>query len=230
MGKARSSRRMRNCKSRTKRGGGFCLNCSDEKKLFKKLKTNIPQLCGHVNGLTLDKQNSLYHELHKPEEKRWFIHCLVQSQVNTDGHSENIKEDITKYNKENEEQNRKKREEIENIRIEAEKYNKHLQSMPKRVEGHVLRATGSTTGPGGFFKPKQQTSYLDNNPHLSLYGKPVTNNTSDGAAPVIDPGVLTEGGGKSRRRHRRVRTLHKRRKSSKVRKTRYRRTHSRTRR
>jgi hypothetical protein len=37
-------------------------------------------------------------------------------------------------------------------------------------------------------------------------------------------------GGKSSRRHRRVRTLHKRRKSSKVRKTRYRRTHSRSRR
>ena len=46
----------------------------------------------------------------------------------------------------------------------------------------------------------------------------------------IQPPTKPQLAGKSRRRHRRVRTLHKRRKSSKVRKTRYRRTHSRTRR
>ena len=48
--------------------------------------------------------------------------------------------------------------------------------------------------------------------------------------PRIRPPTKPQLAGKSRRRHRRVRTLHKRRKSSKVRKTRYRRTHSRIRR
>ena len=62
--------------------------------------------------------------------------------------------------------------------------------------------------------------------------KGMTTSRGDGAAPPPPPVIyppLSEGG-KSSRRHRRGRTLHKRRKSSKVRKMRHRHTHTRSRR
>jgi hypothetical protein len=226
MGKTRSSGRMRKYKSRNRRGGlfGLCLNCSPEKKMFKKLKTNIPQLCGHVNGLMLDKQNSLYDELHKPEEKYNFIHCLVQSHVNTDKYSESIKDDIKKYENRQQLIQENIRQEKERILDEQTKHREYLKSMPRKAEDPVVRTTGSTRGLGGFHKPIKDTILPDDVADYQYTTQDMNFRTR--YIPYSE-GADSEGG-KSRRRHRRGRTLHKRRKSSKVRKTR--RTHSRSRR
>ena len=220
MAKARSSRRMRNCKSRNKRvgggmfGDGSCINCSTIKRKFKKYYYKESHLlCPYVNTLSSDEINALYRELNDKEqtERKVFISCIARNYMHDNasipadiesGIRIAIKEQI-EYARPIEAARQKaiidhqNDTELHEIRTKYYKQNPHLNQSP------VILSTGSDDP----FTPAPEKDEDEDNP----------------LPPRIKHPHPTSSGGKSRRRHRRGRTLHKRRKSRKVRKTRCRR-------
>jgi hypothetical protein len=109
------------------------------------------------------------------------------------------------------------------------------QAAPQLPFGTTFISQAETAPPSTSAAESDSTtsSAKLNKPDLDNLGAPLNHTPDTSQKPLYNPflsGMPSKKGGKSSRRHRRGRTLHKRRKSSKVRKTRYRRTHSRTRR
>lgn len=219
MVKTRSSRRMRNCKSRTKRvgggmfGDGSCFDCSIIKRKFKKYYYNkAHKLCPYVNSLSGAKINALYRELNDKDEqqteRRVLINCIAQ----------NYMHDVASIPADIESTIRSAIDAEIQLARQKEAYRQNaLIADQKAAEVAQIRKKYYELHP----ELKQQSVILSTGSEDST---PVDDDDDDVLPKFIIP--REQMGGKSRRRHRRGRTLHKRRKSSKVRKTR--RTHSRS--
>lgn len=217
MGKARSSRRMRNCKSRTKRGGGFRFFISPEKLKFKQAKeagnkNDLHNYIVEIVNKTPDEIPLLYDDLNQ-YDKDILRRCIIDGVKTEEILKDNIRDLSTDLS------NTKN----EIIETAAQEKNEEQQRQNQEVPSTGLAAE-YTAPQRPLDSPTTHATRLrpligDNDQHIH-------------DTPPLKPGgfITPKSGGKSSRRHRRVRTLHKRRKSSKVRKTRYRRTHSRTRR
>ncbi len=228
MGKTRSSRRMRNCKSRNRRGGGLfgdgsCTNCSPIKREFKRYYYKEGhKLCPYVGRLSGAEINALYRELTDKKgqaERRVLINCIFVNHIKGFVIPTDIESTISSAV--NELIDRRSQ------RLNSLSQNPHLNQStvipstgskyPSRqddVEGVILEDPSTSDD------DDDDVDEVDDNDRVGLLPKQIPHTPTT-------PTTISSGG-KSRRRHRRGRTLHKRRKSSKVRKTR--RTHSRTRR
>jgi len=201
MGKARSRRTMMNRKSRNKRGGlfGLCLNCSPEKKLFKeKKKIGGREGCKYIVELvneTPDKAPFLFQELNE-FDKDFMRECIVDGLVN-DAISENQIRDLSSiYTNSTAGILLEVSQRREDAILNTSVQHLPVQETPKSMPVYNKRdrvMRVDALPKSGFFIPNKQTS------------------------------KQTSSGGKSRRRHRHRRTLHKLRKSRKVRKTKCRR-------
>ena len=225
MGKTRSSRRMRNCKSRTKRGGLFgCINCSETKKDLKVLQdrlarenkvrgtddyfneiyhfyehfllTYLPEMRKIVG--TLDREveiRDLYIELNS-EDRKEMLNAILTFLKNTDTDEKNIR--IVKF------------EDKEFILVALN----YLKDATKPI----------------FSEKNKQESFQEFRTKLTLLLEQAKTDADvkkfyeEREATQRQSIAASTTGGKSRRRHRRGSTLHKRIKSSKVRKMRYSRT------
>ncbi len=94
MARIRSTQKMRN-RSRSKRGGGFCFNCSAEKKQFKTLKKE-GNPCEYISLLSenVTSMVSLYNELND-EDKSTLVDCfsdgLISGRINQKNYTENYR-------------------------------------------------------------------------------------------------------------------------------------------
>lgn len=229
MGKARSSRRMRNCKSRTKRGGTWSGNQSDLLTEFKfAVRRGVTKPSydlfdrNPTAGVTKDVIDQIKLDLQKYSTDTTLKHFVTKSYNGlAECNADNVKllEDQIK------DESPKRKAYYLHVLDEICK----IHSNPPEIVANLPRpAFGLGRQQEELPAPipsEQPGTGVDVDP----LGAPV-NRVLKKAPPKLGGLRTPEGGGKSRRRHRRVRTLHKRRKSSKVRKTRYRRTHSRTRR
>jgi len=220
MAKARSRRTLRNRKSRNRRGGVFRFFISDDKKAFKE----APDKCNYIVELvnnSPDKLPNLYQELNE-HDKNTLHACIVNGLVNNSIQEQNIRDLLPTGNEtkkmivsEAMQQRKKQQEE----RAQQEKRAQQQERAPQEhQEGRAPQASDNVFihnippgGPGGFYKPKPIKPLPTN---VEAFQEQF-NAKLDAPSP--------QNAGKSRRRHRRGRTLHKIRKSRKVRKTRCRR-------
>ena len=218
MGKTRSSRRMRNCKSRNKRvggglfGDGSCTNCSPIKREFKRYYYKEGHfLCDYVNSLSAAKINALYGNLNDTE-RQVFINCIFENYINGVAIPTDIESTISSA--------------VNELIDRRSKRLHRLSPNPQFNQSPVILSTGSSTGSEDPSTPDDDDDDDDDDGHDNV------DDDREGLLPkrITRPASGTSSGGKSRRRHRRGRTLHKRRKSSKVRKIRRTRSHSRSRR
>lgn len=222
MAKARSRRTMRNRKSRNRRGGlfGLCLNCSPEKKMFKELNEpgNVEKLCEYIVSLvnnSPDKIPSLYNELND-HDKDALHSCIVKGLMKQQITNDKLRDLSLSYT--NKTMLDEAQQRLAELAPQAPQalpfgFGSPQQALPRESlqSDTVLGPQRQMVAPGGFFKPKSAKPLPTN---VEAFQNQVANNLGASSA---------QGGGKSRRRHRRGRTLHKRRKSRKVRKTRCRR-------
>jgi hypothetical protein len=206
---------MRNCKSRTKRvgggllGDGSCLNCSPEKKKFKRLKYDmgtVQDMEKFLRNLSVEQINLLYNELNDRDDKPEFIRRLAEIYKTEEGIPKGFDEQI-------------KARIIVVMKDEAEA--QVSTPPPQSFDDNAFNSEAAA--------PAQPSAPTLDSEHVEVTD-PSTGKPGMQRVPIKGPGGGFKNpriGGKSRRRHRRGRTLHKRRKSSKVRKMRYSRTHSR---
>ena len=232
MGKTRSSRRMRNCKSRNKRvGGGFRFFISPEKLEFKRLQelkgaVNKDELRKHIVDLVNKSPNEiplLYDDLNLHDKDK-LRRCIIDGLKNDEIDAVNIRDLSTDFSDTKKgiistavQEKKEEQKTNQGVTSDLAPFGIGHQEEPSTRITHksdtVLGPRISNVGPGGFFNSRAHKSY-----------------ESDVEGYMLEDPSTPSSGGKSRRRHRRGRTLHKRRKSSKVRKMRCTRTRSRSRR
>jgi len=193
-------------------GDGSCLNCSDEKKEFKRLKyerVGYPnEMRDFLEHLSVEKKYLLYNELNDSEDKPMFIGRLADIYKTEEGIPIEIDGPI-------------KARIITVMKDEAE-------AQPLAKQPQAFSAAFKQQAPPAPAQPSAPTTGREYvkalDPSTGIIG--MSRGPKEPGGGFKKFGVPTSpSGGKSRRRHRRGRTLHKRRKSSKVRKTR--RTHTR---
>jgi hypothetical protein len=234
MAKARSRRTLRNRKSRNRRGGVFRFFISDDKKAFKEARDNandfdkialyryIFNSLNSENGI--EKIQKLFGDLSTTarDVSPWFgisdrqilVNCIAEMIIKNFITDDKVK-DISFYSDIN-----KAKKEIES---KAQNLKLNIESMEKLTSESVKPTIG-------FKNPTEQLKQLKEKidkeqkaeETLRQELKPTQRVNQNSEIHDKTP-LLISDGGKSRRRHRRGRTLHKRRKSRKVRKTRCRR-------
>ena len=219
MAKARSKRTMRNRKSRNRRGGMFgCLNCSPEKKAFKEARdTNEASVCQHISSIIkgdngINNIQMLFNQLSdtvktgdiwysSKNDKEILTHCIAKMDIYDSifkglPNNSDLKGKLKIQKETLDEQLRQ--QELREIRLREQEEQQQQQRQERVVQDH-----DNHNG------PKKKIENIG-----FRYPRPISNT-------ALNPN--SQNAGKSRRRHRRGRTLHKRRKSRKVRKTRCRR-------
>jgi len=216
-------------------GGGVRWFISKNKKQFKELNViggDDAELLKYVNTLSNGELISLYDDLNEYTDRHDLIRCLAKKYMDT-----NIPAEFPQAMRNN----------ISERKI-AEAAD--APAAAQRKFGSTTEASEESPGQGFGLGGKQEaaqftklvgdTQHAPSSTQYEQYNgfgrkKRIPAPPIPGMDAYADAVTTTSHGGskrrpKSSRRHRRVRTLHKRRKSSKVRKMRYRRTHSRSRR
>jgi len=245
MGKTRSSRRMRNCKSRNKRGGKWSLFQSDLLTSFKSavrhgVTSSSYQAFDESPTVELDDdmKEKIDEDLSNYDNFRnQILKNFVIKNDNDDGlnrcDSKNVEKLKSQINVESPKRKAYYLYALDKIcEAHAKQEKKEEQKTNQGVTSHLAPfGIGREEEPSGLTPHESDTVFGPKNPNFSPGGffvSKVPKKYVGGGEEYVLEAPSTYSGGKSRRRHRRGRTLHKRRKSSKVRKTR--RTHSRTRR
>ena len=233
MGKTRSSRRMRNCKSRTKRGGTWSGFQSDLLTNFKSaVRRGVTKPSydmfdqNPTAGVTVDVINQIGKDLlNYNSVTDMTLKHFVLDQHNGLGECNTTKVSELKS-------------QINDDSPKRKAYYMHVLNNICKIPTEQAAQPDSQVPPptglaGEYTQSRGQPGQAGQVPIPSGQpGQPGTVVDSLGAPPNVvlapkwKPGGFRppKDGGKSRRRHRRGRTLHKRRKSSKVRKMRYSRT------